>query len=73
MLHRREKENFLQKLQNRKNKITVFEFNKSNEEMIDFMNKRRRQIAPIQRKAEEKKKLLEKRLIIYLKITITYL
>ncbi|ODV60814.1 ATP-dependent RNA helicase DBP10 [Ascoidea rubescens DSM 1968] len=56
----KEKDIFLQKLQNRKNKITVFEFNKNNEEMIEFMNKRRRQIAPIRRKAEEKKKLLEK-------------
>lgn len=54
------KESFLLKLQNRKKKETVFEFNKNNEKMIDFMNKRRRQIAPIQKRALERKELLDK-------------
>ncbi len=56
----KEKENFLLKLQNRKNKETVFEFNKQNEQMLNFMNKRRRQLAPIQQRAQERRELLEK-------------
>ncbi|ODV96257.1 hypothetical protein PACTADRAFT_33433 [Pachysolen tannophilus NRRL Y-2460] len=55
-----EKDLFLAKLQNRKNKETVFEFGKNDESMITLMNKRRRQIAPIQRRAKERKELLEK-------------
>ncbi|GMM38925.1 putative ATP-dependent RNA helicase [Saccharomycopsis crataegensis] len=56
----KEKESFLLKLQNRRNKETVFEFNKKNEKMIEFMNKRRRQIASIQQYAKERDELLEK-------------
>lgn len=60
----KEKENFLNKLANRKHKETVFEFHKKSNDrdedsMAEFMNKRRKQIAPLQRKAEERKKLLE--------------
>lgn len=54
-----EKENFLDKLKNRYSKETVFEFSKKNDKLIDLMNKRRRQIAPIQARANDKKKLLE--------------
>lgn len=51
---------FLEKLQHRRNKETVFEFSKKDESMMDLMRIRRRQIAPIQRRAKEKRELLEK-------------
>lgn len=61
----KEKEKFLEKLLNRKSKETVFEFNKKGNDkdensLVEFMNKRRRQIAPIQRRAKERRELLEK-------------
>ncbi|KAK6461724.1 ATP-dependent RNA helicase DBP10 [Scheffersomyces coipomensis] len=67
----KEKQEFLNKLLNRNVKETVFEFSKRNNakhasgedednNLVDFMNKRRRQLAPIQRKAREKKELLQK-------------
>lgn len=56
----KEKNDFLAKLQNRKNKETVFEFGKRDDSLVDLMNTRRRQIAPIQRRAREKQELLEK-------------
>lgn len=54
-----EKNLFLAKLQNRKHKETVFELSQK-DELVDLMNKRRRQLAPIQRRARERKELLEK-------------
>ncbi|OUM54088.1 hypothetical protein BVG19_g3433 [[Candida] boidinii] len=54
-----EKDLFLARLQNRRNKETVFELSKK-DELVDLMNKRRRQLAPIQRRARERKELLEK-------------
>lgn len=60
----KEKENFLAKLQDRKVKETVFEFRNKNQRdedsIVEFMHKRRRQIAPIQRRAKERRELLEK-------------
>ncbi|OXB41365.1 hypothetical protein B1J92_K01551g [Nakaseomyces glabratus] len=57
----KEKNAFLEKLQNRRNKETVFEFTRNPEdEMANLMHRRRRAIAPIQRKAKERKELLEK-------------
>lgn len=69
----KEKEKFLAKLLNRNVKETVFEFrnqgkngNKTskkedvNDSLVEFMHKRRRQIAPIQRRAKERRELLEK-------------
>ncbi|EJS44323.1 dbp10p [Saccharomyces arboricola H-6] len=57
----KEKLDFLAKLQNRRNKETVFEFTRNpDDEMAVFMKRRRRQLAPIQRKATEKRELLEK-------------
>ncbi|KAK6455682.1 ATP-dependent RNA helicase DBP10 [Scheffersomyces xylosifermentans] len=60
-----EKEKFLAKLANRNLKETVFEFNKKGNDrdensLVEFMNKRRRQIAPIQRRAKERRELLQK-------------
>ncbi|KAG7877479.1 hypothetical protein KL937_004674 [Ogataea polymorpha] len=54
-----EKEQFLARLQNRKNKETVFEFGKRDDSLVDLMNTRRRQIASVQLKAQERRKLLE--------------
>ncbi|KAH3660548.1 hypothetical protein OGAPHI_007134 [Ogataea philodendri] len=54
-----EKDQFLAKLQNRRNKETVFEFGKKDDSLMDLMNTRRRQIAPVQRKAQERRELLE--------------
>lgn len=59
-----EKTRFLERLQNRKSKETVFEFSKKGREkaedsIVTFMQKRRRQIAPIQRRALKKRALLE--------------
>ena len=52
---------FLSKLQNRTNKETVFEFARNaDDEMAIFMKKRRKQIEPIQRRAQERKELLER-------------
>jgi ATP-dependent RNA helicase DDX54/DBP10 len=56
----KEKLLFLEKLQNRHNKETVFEFGKKDDSLADLMNTRRRQIAPIQRRAKERKELLDK-------------
>jgi ATP-dependent RNA helicase DDX54/DBP10 len=55
-----EKLAFLEKLQNRRNKETVFEFGKKDDSLVDLMNTRRKQIAPIQRRAKEQKELREK-------------
>lgn len=61
----KEKEKFLAKLINRNVKETVFEFKHKGREreensMAEFMQRRRRQLAPIQRKAQERKELLDK-------------
>lgn len=60
----KKKEDFLAKLQNRNVKETVFEIRKKgvkeNDSLAEFMHKRRRQIAPIQRKAQERRELLQK-------------
>ncbi|KAG0665688.1 ATP-dependent RNA helicase dbp10 [Monosporozyma unispora] len=57
----KEKLAFLAKLQNRHNKETVFEFARNpDDEMSVFMKRRRRQLAPVQRKAKERRELLEK-------------
>lgn len=61
----KEKEKFLAKLQDRKVKETVFEFSKKGREkeedsLVNLMHRRRRQLAPIQRRAKERKELLEK-------------
>lgn len=60
----KEKEKFLAKLTDRKIKETVFEFSKKGKEkeddsMVHLMSRRRRQLAPIQRKAKERQELLE--------------
>lgn len=60
----KEKEKFLARLTNRNTKETVFEFSKKGREkeedgMVVFMQRRRRQIAPLQRKAKERRDLLE--------------
>ena len=61
----KEKQAFLEKLTQRNLKETVFEFLKKGDQrdenlMAAFMQKRRRQLAPIQRKAQEKRELMEK-------------
>ncbi|AMD22123.1 HGL217Cp [Eremothecium sinecaudum] len=67
----KEKLDFLAKLQNRRNKETVFEFGRNqDDEMAIFMKKRRKQIAPIQRKAKERQELLEKERMSGLRNTI---
>ncbi|TID29258.1 hypothetical protein CANINC_002054 [Pichia inconspicua] len=55
-----EKEAFLAKLEGRNNKETVFEINKKDESLVDLMNKRRRQILPVQKRMAERRALLEK-------------
>ncbi|PSK40754.1 ATP-dependent RNA helicase DBP10 [Candidozyma pseudohaemuli] len=60
----KEKEKFLARLSNRNTKETVFEFSKKGREkeedgMVVLMQRRRRQIAPLQRRAKEKRELLE--------------
>lgn len=55
-----EKNAFLEKLQNRRNKETVFEFSKNDDSLAEMMHKRRRQLAPVQRRAKERRELLEK-------------
>lgn len=71
----REKEAFLEKLTHRHLKETVFEFSKKGREreedsMVNFMNKRRKQVAPIQRRAKERRELLEKERLAGLTHTI---
>ncbi|KAI5959138.1 DBP10 [Candida pseudojiufengensis] len=60
----KKKDEFLNKLQNRNVKETVFEIRKKgvkeNDSLAEFMHKRRKQIAPIQRKAQERRELLQK-------------
>ncbi|EGW31377.1 ATP-dependent RNA helicase DBP10 [Spathaspora passalidarum NRRL Y-27907] len=61
----KQKQDFLAKLQNRNVKETVFEFNKKGNDkdensLVEFMHRRRRQIAPIQRRAKERRELLQK-------------
>lgn len=61
----KQKLDLLAKLQNRNLKETVFEFNKKGNDkdensLVEFMNRRRRQLAPIQRKAKERRELLQK-------------
>ncbi|AQZ09674.1 DBP10 (YDL031W) [Zygosaccharomyces parabailii] len=56
-----EKDKFLAKLQDRRNKETVFEFARgSDDKMAIMMKKRRSQIEPIQFRAKQRKELLEK-------------
>lgn len=60
----KEKEKFLAKLVDRRVKETVFEFSKKGKEkeddsMVTLMNRRRRQLAPLQRRAKERQELLE--------------
>lgn len=59
-----EKNKFLEKLQNRRNKETVFELGRKDENLIELMNKRRKQIAPIQAKLQQRKELLDKERIL---------
>lgn len=67
----KEKLDFLAKLQNRHNKETVFEFARNpDDEMAVLMKKRRRQIAPIQRRAKERQELLEKERLAGLRHTV---
>lgn len=65
-----EKNEFLSKLQNRYNKETVFEFGKRDDSLIDLMNKRRRQIAPMQARVKERRSLLEKERMLGLTHTL---
>lgn len=70
-----EKERLLAKLANRNLKETVFEFSKKGKEksedsMVNFMNRRRRQLAPIQRKAKERRELLEQERLAGLSHTV---
>ncbi|WPK26976.1 hypothetical protein PUMCH_004347 [Australozyma saopauloensis] len=60
----REKEKFLAKLTQRNVKETVFEYSKKGKEkeedsMVHLMTRRRRQLAPMQRRAKERQELLE--------------
>ncbi|SCU91482.1 LAFA_0F04016g1_1 [Lachancea sp. 'fantastica'] len=67
----KDKLDFLAKLQNRNHKETVFEFARNHDdEMAMLMKKRRRQIAPIQRRARERKELLEKERMAGLRHTV---
>ncbi|BAO41568.1 ATP-dependent RNA helicase DBP10 [Kluyveromyces marxianus DMKU3-1042] len=67
----KEKLEFLAKLQNRAKKETVFEFaGNQDDEMSLLMKKRRKQIAPIQRRAKERQELLEKERIAGLRHSI---
>ncbi|ABN68395.2 ATP dependent RNA helicase [Scheffersomyces stipitis CBS 6054] len=61
----KEKEKFLAKLANRHVKETVFEFNKKGNDrdedsLVSFMHRRRKQLAPIQRRASERRDLLQR-------------
>ncbi|SCU78940.1 LANO_0A04544g1_1 [Lachancea nothofagi CBS 11611] len=67
----KEKLDFLAKLQTRYHKETVFEFARNHDdEMSMLMKRRRRQIAPIQRRARERKDLLEKERMAGLRHTV---
>lgn len=67
----KEKLDFLAKLQNRHSKETVFEFARNqDDEMSILMKRRRRQIAPIQRRAKERKELLEMERLAGLRHTV---
>ncbi|CUM64251.1 uncharacterized protein PRCAT00001848001 [Priceomyces carsonii] len=60
----KEKEKFLAKLGNRISKETIFEIKKKGADkdensMAEFMHKRRRQIAPVQKRARERRELLD--------------
>lgn len=65
-----EKNEMLAKLQNRYHKETVFEFGKRDDGLIDLMNKRRKQIAPMQAKLQERRALLEKERLLGLTHTL---
>ena len=65
-----EKDKFLAKLQDRVNKETVFEYGKKDDNLILLMNKRRKQIAPIQKRLEERRALLEKEKLLGLSHTL---
>lgn len=61
----KEKDKFLAKLENRHTKETVFEFNKKGHDrdensFVEFMHKRRKQLEPIQKRAKERRELLDK-------------
>lgn len=71
----KEKEKFLAKLADRRVKETVFEFSKKGKEkeedsMVNFMQRRRRQLAPIQRRAKEKQHVLEQERLAGLSHTV---
>lgn len=71
----KEKEKFLAQLANRNIKETVFEYSKKGREkeedsLVSLMQRRRRQIAPLQRKVRERRELLEKERIAGLRHTI---
>ncbi|KAM9910077.1 hypothetical protein OXX69_004832 [Metschnikowia pulcherrima] len=71
----KERNDFLAQLQNRRVKETVFEFTKKGKEkeedsMVNLMHRRRRQLAPIQRKAKEKRDLLEQERLAGLSHTV---
>lgn len=53
------KQDLLERMKHRKKMETVFEFSK-NDDMIDFMARRRRQLAPIQARQKERQVLMEK-------------
>ncbi|KAG0689120.1 ATP-dependent RNA helicase dbp10 [Pichia californica] len=65
-----EKNKFLEKLQNRINKETIFEFGKRDDNLIELMNKRRKQIAPIHERMKERRALLEKERMLGLSHTL---
>lgn len=65
-----EKNAFLAKLENRRNKETVFELGKKDDGLIELMNKRRRQIMPLQKRLEERRALLEKERLLGLSHTL---
>ncbi|QPG76296.1 hypothetical protein FOA43_003682 [Brettanomyces nanus] len=55
----KEKDILLAQFQNRRHKETVFEFAGADDYLVDLMAKRRREIAPIQKRAKKKRELLE--------------
>lgn len=65
-----EKNEFLAKLQDRRNKETVFEIGKKDEGLVELMNKRRKQIAPVQARLLERRALLEKERLLGLSHTL---